>query len=62
MKGSGGVHVDGDTSDEYNAVIANIGKSPTFEGQENSINIVEAHIVNRNSQEDFYGKEMRIGR
>ena len=34
--------------------VANIGVSPTFEGQENAINIVEAHLLDRNSN-DFYG-------
>lgn len=47
---------------EVNAVIANIGKSPTFEGRENSINIVEAHVIDRNNQKDFYDKEMRVGK
>ena len=47
--------------DDCCAVIANIGKSPTFEGQENSVRIVEAHLVNRDSDQDFYGSEMRVG-
>ena len=56
--------VDDDScaSGEMNAVIANIGRSPTFEGKENSINIVEAHIIDRKVQSDFYDKEMKIGK
>ena len=42
-------------------MIANIGRSPTFEGQENSINIVEAHIINRKKKDDFYHEEMKVG-
>ena len=53
-------------------VVANIGKSPTFEGQENSVNIVEAHLLGRNHLEsgtdgtenvgfdDFYGRELAV--
>ncbi len=62
--------VEGDTTDY--PIIANIGKSPTFEGKENPVRIVEAHLIDRvtpaNEEElegevifsDFYDKELRI--
>ena len=40
--------------------VANIGKSPTFEGQENAINIVEVHLIEPPSTSDFYGDYMRV--
>ena len=40
--------------------VANIGKSPTFEGQENPINIVEVHLIDPPSSSDFYGEFMRV--
>ena len=40
--------------------VANIGKSPTFEGQENPINIVEVHLIDPPSTSDFYGEYMRV--
>ena len=60
----------GDACKIYGCV-ANIGISPTFQGQENAINIVEAHILDRNSNtdsssssssssNDFYGSNMRL--
>ena len=45
--------------------VANIGISPTFQGQENAINIVEAHLLDRNNNDnnnnnDFYDKNLRL--
>ena len=39
--------------------VANIGKSPTFEGQENPVNIVEVHVIDPIT-EDFYGSFIRV--
>jgi len=50
-------------------IVANIGRSPTFVGNENSINIVEAHLIGRtpiskikinDSSGDFYNEYLRI--
>lgn len=40
--------------------VANIGVSPTFAGQENAINIVEAHFLDYSEGGDFYGKDVRL--
>lgn len=43
--------------------VANIGKSPTFVGQENSIRIVEAHILTRSNNSlmnDFYDESLSL--
>ena len=40
--------------------VANIGKSPTFEGHENVVNIVEVHIIGHPFSEDFYGSFIRV--
>ena len=62
--------VEGDLCDY--PIIANIGKSPSFEGQENPVRTVEAHLIDRvlpaNEEElegesifsDFYDKELRL--
>ena len=48
-------------------IVANIGRSPTFVGNENSINIVEAHLIGRtptskikDNSGDFYNEYLRI--
>jgi|MDTB01.3.fsa_nt_gb riboflavin kinase len=40
--------------------VANIGKSPTFKGQENAVNIVEVHVIDHPKSEDFYGSFLRV--
>lgn len=40
--------------------VANIGKSPTFVGQENPINIIEAHLVDYQCKEDFYNLPLKL--
>lgn len=40
--------------------VANIGVSPTFAGQENAVNIVEAHLLDYGEGGDFYDKDMRL--
>jgi riboflavin kinase len=48
--------------------VANIGKSPTFEGEENPVNIVEVHLIEPPTPStgdsiadgDFYGTFMRV--
>ena len=40
--------------------VANIGKSPTFEGQENEVNIVEVHVIDHPITKDFYGSFIRV--
>lgn len=47
-------------SGSIHGAIVNVGKSPTFVGQENPINIVEAHLLDY-SGEDFYGDQFRLG-
>eukprot|EP01041_Mallomonas_annulata_P000371 gene371-678_t len=42
------------------AAVVNIGKSPTFVGKENPINIAEVHMLSYSSG-DFYGKILRVG-
>lgn len=48
-------------------IVANIGRSPTFVGNENSINIVEAHLIGRtptskikDNTGDFYNEYLRV--
>ncbi|CAM9190049.1 unnamed protein product [Chrysoparadoxa australica] len=42
-------------------VVANVGYSPTFEGQENPEKIAEAHLISYGEdQGDFYGSNMRL--
>ena len=57
-----GVYFGWGTIDNDNKIygcVANIGISPTFVGNENAINIVEAHLLDRNSN-DFYGNNLRL--
>ena len=57
-----GVYFGWGTIDNDNNIygcVANIGISPTFVGNENAINIVEAHLLDRNSN-DFYGNNLRL--
>ena len=53
--------IENDPNKIYGCV-ANIGISPTFQGQENAINIVEAHLLDRNidNNNDFYDKNLRL--
>jgi len=58
-----GVYFGWGTIDNDNKIygcVANIGISPTFVGNENAINIVEAHLLDRNSNVDFYGNNLRL--
>ena len=48
------------TQEKIVPCVANIGVSPTFVGQENSINIIEAHFLDCAHNGDFYGKEIRL--
>lgn len=50
--------VEGD--DRICPLVANIGLSPTFSGQENPLKIVEAHLIGRSNREDFYGRRLNI--
>jgi len=64
--------VQGDT--QAYPVVANIGRSPTFVGEENRVNIVEAHLLGRgekkeggvtqgeedNTFSDFYGRVLSV--
>ena len=47
-------------SDSILSCVANIGVSPTFAGQENPVNIVEAHFLDYDQGGDFYNKEIRL--
>lgn len=40
--------------------VVNVGYSPTFEGEENKEKIIEAHLINGQGLDDFYGKVMRL--
>jgi len=59
----------GETDRTVYPMVANIGYSPTFEGQENTEKIVEAYLIGYNpraasveemSAGDFYGKPLRL--
>jgi len=47
-------------SDSILSCVANIGVSPTFAGQENPVNIVEAHFLDYDQGGDFYNKDIRL--
>jgi riboflavin kinase len=59
--GWGRICNDNNKMETYQCV-ANIGKSPTFEGMENPITIVEVHFLDNNHSidGDFYGDDIRI--
>ena len=46
--------------DKVFKAVVNVGYSPTFEGQENPERIIEAHLIEADLQDDFYGVPMRL--
>jgi riboflavin kinase len=49
------------TNNQVHATVVNIGYSPTFVGQENSVKIIEAHLIQPNDHiDDFYNVTMRL--
>jgi riboflavin kinase len=51
--------VEDSGSVEVEKVVVNVGFSPTFQGEENPMKIVEAHFIGREGG-DFYGLPMRL--
>jgi len=52
--------IQNDASKTVMPFVANIGVSPTFAGQENPVNIVEAHFLDCRYDGDFYDKPIRL--